>query len=419
MDAPLSPHDAPEALARDVEAVSRIGAIPAMLRLVCQNTGMGFAAVARVTDGSWVACAVHDEIGFGLVPGGSLDVSTTLCKESRDRRGPITIVQASADPVYRDHHTPRLYGIESYISVPIVLANGDYFGNLCAIDPGPAPRLDDPKAVAMFDAFAQLISMQLDAEAGREDAEARLASERAAGELREHFVAVLGHDLRNPLSGIMAASELLMRRESEPEGARTGRVIRRMVKRMSNLIDDVLDLTRARLGGGIGIQREVADDVGPALAEVIEELRLANPRRIFAEAIGPCGPLICDRGRLQQLLSNLIGNALVHGDPLHPVAITAGVEGPEVVFSVLNFGKPIGIDSLPKIFEPYWRPDGSAPRGGLGLGLFICAQIARAHGGSIEVCSEQSDGTRFVVRLPLLAASAPESAVTSVDLAPI
>ena len=126
--------------------MGRISAVPSLLRLICQNTGMGFAAVARVTDGTWTACAVQDDIEFGLVPGGQLDVHTTLCSEARAARQPVVIDHASQDPVYRDHHTPRLYNIESYISVPIVLPNGDYFGNLCAIDPRPRV-VSDPRTV--------------------------------------------------------------------------------------------------------------------------------------------------------------------------------------------------------------------------------------------------------------------------------
>ena len=129
--------DSPDAIRRDVEAVGRISSVPSLLKIICRNTGMGFAAVARVTDGTWTACAVQDDIQFGLLPGGQLDVRTTLCIEARAARKPVVIDHASADPVYRNHHTPRLYNIESYISVPIVRPDGEYFGNLCAIDPRP------------------------------------------------------------------------------------------------------------------------------------------------------------------------------------------------------------------------------------------------------------------------------------------
>src|ERR1700710_2019691 len=113
--------DSKEAIERDIAAIARIDAVPSLLRIICQHTGMGFAAVARVTDGTWTACAVQDNIQFGLKAGGRLDVHTTLCKESRLARLPVVIDHASKDPVYHNHHTPLTYKIESYISVPIVL----------------------------------------------------------------------------------------------------------------------------------------------------------------------------------------------------------------------------------------------------------------------------------------------------------
>ena len=156
-------NDRAEDIAHDVAAVGRIAAVPTLLRVLCDSTGMGFAAVARVSDGSWTACAVHDDIQFGLKPGGQLDVHTTLCKEVRSARAAVFIDEASADPVYCNHHTPRIYSIESYASVPIVLGDGSYFGNLCAIDPRPA-KVSDPRVKSMFARFADLIGQQLDSE---------------------------------------------------------------------------------------------------------------------------------------------------------------------------------------------------------------------------------------------------------------
>ena len=113
--------DSASTIVQDLAAVSRIDVVPSLLRIVCETTGMGFSAVARVTAGTWTACAVHDDIQFGLQPGGQLYIQTTLCRESREARAQVVIDHASQDPQYKDHCTPRIYGIESYISVPIVL----------------------------------------------------------------------------------------------------------------------------------------------------------------------------------------------------------------------------------------------------------------------------------------------------------
>lgn len=396
--------DSQQEIARDVAAVARISAVPALLRLICQNTGMGFAAVARVTDGSWTACAVQDDIAFGLLPGGQLPVETTLCRESRAARLPVVFDHASQDPLYRDHHTPRLYKIESYISVPIVLPDGQYFGNLCAIDPRPR-KVSDQRTLAMFTAFAQLIASQLDSEDRQRAFESALADERAVSELREQFIAVLGHDLRNPLAVVGATAQLMLRRRAEDlDLLRMGHGLQAATRRMSRLIDDVLDFARGRLGSGMGLALEDEPDLGGALREVLAEARTSHPQGVFIDDIRIGTAVRCDRARLQQLLSNLVGNAIVHGAPGQPVRVSAAVEDGWLVLAVANEGEPIAAEYLPRVFEPYWRPATSKPGGGLGLGLHICAQIAKAHGGGMQVCSSAAEGTRFEARLPLAVA---------------
>jgi signal transduction histidine kinase len=397
--------DSDEAIARDVAAIARLDAVPALLRVVCQITGLGFAAVARVTDATWTACAVQDDIGFGLKPGGRLDVRTTLCIEARAARKPVVIDHASQDPVYCDHHTPRLYKIESYISVPIVLQSGEYFGNLCAIDPRPA-QVSDPKIVTMFTLFAELIALQLDSQRRTEAVESALLDERATAELREQFIAVLGHDLRNPLMAVMATAELLEQRAPTPQVAAAGTRLKSIAKRMSRLIDDVMDFARGRLGSGMGLALAREDDLASGLREVVAELRAANPQRMILEDYRLAGPVCCDRARVQQLLSNLVANALTHGDPSTPVQVRGSIEEGSLVLSVLNAGTPIAPENLDKVFQPYWRAGGRKQTAGLGLGLYICCEIARAHGGTMAVTSSAAEGTRFVARLPIAPSAA-------------
>lgn len=392
--------DTPEAIARDVAAVQRISAVPALLRVLCNVTGMGFTAVARVTEGTWTACAVQDNIGFGLMPGGQLELSSTLCTEARQARQAIVIDHASQDPVYCDHHTPRLYNIESYVSVPIVLADGSYFGNLCAIDPHPR-TVSDAGTVAMFTAYASLIAAQLENEAHQQETEDALLQSEERAELREQFVAILGHDLRNPLSSIVANAEVLIRRTQEPHTRDTGLRVRASARRMARLIDTVLDFAQTRLGSGIGIDKTETATLGAALGEVIAEIREANPEREIAETVAIEGPVFCDSERIQQLLSNLLGNAIHHGAPDRPVHVQAWTSEGWLLLEVANEGTPIPPEELRKIFEPYWRSPSSTPRkAGLGLGLHICTQIAKGHGGTLSATSSAEDGTRFTAVLP-------------------
>jgi signal transduction histidine kinase len=393
--------DASQAIARDLAAIARISAVPSLLKLICQNTGMGFAAVARVTDGTWTACAVQDDIQFGLMPGSQLDVHTTLCKESRAARKPVVIDHASQDPTYSSHHTPRLYKIESYISVPIVRPSGEYFGNLCAIDPRPHV-VSDARTVTMFTVFADLIALQLENEDRHEASESALLSERATAELREQFIAVLGHDLRNPLAAVGATAELLARHRTDPDLVRLGERLRAATRRMAKLIDDVLDFARGRMGSGLDVFIDDVPALGQALHEVVTELRGAHPHRVLLDSgIRIERAVRCDKGRVQQLLSNLVGNAIAHGSPDQPVVVAATIEGTDLVMSVANAGKPIAAENLAQVFEPYWRPHAGRPGGGLGLGLYICAQIAKAHGGTMAVQSSGTHGTVFTARLPV------------------
>jgi signal transduction histidine kinase len=366
-------------IARDIEAVSRIDAVPSILRMICKNTGMGFAAVARVTEHSWTACAVQDEVSFGLVAGGQLDLHTTLCFESRAALASIVIDNFTEDPVYREHHTAQIYKLGSYISVPIVLPDGSYFGNLCAIDPNPHD-LSNARTLGMFEVFADLIAAQLVTQGRQQETEAALFHERENSSLREQFIAVLGHDLRNPLSAVSATAELLTLRKNEPDLVKIGQRLKTTTLRMARLIDDVMDFARGRLGSGVDVSIEDVDDLAGALRAVVDEAREANPERMVADDI-----------------------ALTHGAAEFPVEVTARVENGEFVLSVLNGGDAIAPDVLHKVFEPYWRPPTSKPGGGLGLGLYICKQIVLAHGGKLEVRSSAAEGTVFVARMPIAA----------------
>jgi GAF domain-containing protein len=158
--------------------------------------------VARVTQDTWTACAVRDEIDFGLKAGGELPLKTTICDEIRASGRAIIIDHVSEDPHFRTHHTPRMYGFQSYISVPIIRTNGEFFGTLCALDPLPK-KVSEAGTIATFELFCQLISLQLDVGERLENSEAALLNEQQTAELREQFIAVLGHDMRTPLSSVL------------------------------------------------------------------------------------------------------------------------------------------------------------------------------------------------------------------------
>ena len=134
---------------------------------------------------------------------------------------------------------------------------------------------------------------------------------------------------------------------------------------------------------------------------VVREFQDGQPDRQIVANISVTCKVRCDLGRVQQVASNLIGNALKHGAPQSPVKVTARAENSELVLNVWNAGEPIAPDSIDKICEPFWRQSTTGNREGLGLGLYICSQIVRAHRGTLSVTSSQESGTNFTARLPL------------------
>ncbi len=381
----------------DVAAIASIDAVSTILQVVCRTTGMGFAAVARVTEDRWVALGVRDDIAFGLKPGGELKVETTICHEVRESGQPVIIDHVAEDKVFCGHPTPAMYGFQSYISMPIRRADGTFFGTLCALDPQPR-KLSTPETIGMFRMFADLIGFHLDARDRLASSEAALLNERGAADLREQFIAVLGHDLRNPLASIDAGVRLLSKSPLDERAAATITLIQNSIRRMAGLIDNILDFARGRLGGGLAVNRNAEKPLEPALEQVIAELRTAWPDREIQAEIDLAGPVNCDRARIAQLLSNLLANALTHGAADRPVVVRASTEGGLFELSVANAGDPIPPELREQLFQPFFRASGRASHQGLGLGLYIAAEIARAHGGTLDVRSDANE-TRFTLRM--------------------
>jgi signal transduction histidine kinase len=381
-----------ETFEQDIAAVSSFKAIPTILDIVCRTTGMRFAAVARVTEDRWIACSVRDDINFGLKPGGELKVESTICHEIRQNGEAVIIDHVSEDAVYAGHHTPQLYGLQSYISMPIRLTDGSFFGTLCAIDPEPH-RLKTPETIRMFEMFADVIGFQL-------SAIKNLLDERNASALREQFIAVLGHDLRNPLASISGGASLLRKEALSERGSRILDMVQGSVVRMSGLIDNVLDFARGRLGGGFTLARQAGVDLEPILQQVVGELRIGAQGRTIETDFALRDAVNCDPSRFAQMVSNLLANGLTHGAPEEPVQIHAATDGAELKLWIANKGKPIPPGAMERLFQPFFRGKAQPSQNGLGLGLHIASEIAKAHGGALEVASTLQE-TRFTFRMPL------------------
>jgi signal transduction histidine kinase len=386
-------------LVADIAAVQSISAVPAVLRIVTETTGLRFACIARVTENSWTTCAVVDKIGFGLKPGDELEVATTLCSAVRESRSLIVIDKASEDPRYSNHPTPRKYGFESYISLPLYRTDGEYFGTLCALDPLPA-KVSDERIVTTLKLFAELISLQLEAENRLDESQVALRGELQTAAVREQFIAVMSHDLRTPLASIITGTEILLHKQLDEDSLSVIRRIHRSGLRIANLVDDVLDLARGRMGGGIPLDLRETRALEEDLRHVVAELQAVYPDRMIEPDIAIGAAIRCDRERIAQLLSNLLVNALVHGTTDQSVKVTAFIADGSFTLAVTNRGAPISAEDISHLFKPYWRAASNRTSDGLGLGLYIADEIARSHGGSLR--AESSGGTTtFTFTMPL------------------
>jgi len=222
------------------------------------------------------------------------------------------------------------------------------------------------------------------------------------GEFREQLIGIVGHDLRTPLSMIAMGAQVLLEREGL--GAYETEIARKITNSAglaTRLIDQLLDLTRSRLGGGIQIDRAPVD-LNDICRQVVGEILLTHPDRPLTVDVEGDLTGMFDADRIYQLLANLVGNAVRHGAPRSPIALSICGAGGGVVIEVANTGAPIPPAMLPIIFDAFRKKRSANPsrNQGLGLGLFIAQQIARSHGGSIAVSSSENDGTRFRVSLP-------------------
>lgn len=251
-----------------------------------------------------------------------------------------------------------------------------------------------------------LVDLRTAAEAAKKEAiaakvlaEAGLTEEQAAAELREQFIAVLGHDLRNPLASIDAGTRMLLKEELSERAQKIVALMQGSVSRMSGLIDNVLDFARGRLGGGITVALDAREPLEPVLQQVVDELHVGSPSRLIETHFEITHKVYCDRARIGQLASNLLGNALAHGAADKPIQFVVSTTSEQLEMSVVNGGDPIPPEAMNRLFHPFFRGDVRDSPQGLGLGLHIASEIAKAHGGTLVVASSPIE-TRFTFQMP-------------------
>jgi sigma-B regulation protein RsbU (phosphoserine phosphatase) len=256
----------------------------------------------------------------------------------------------------------------------------------------------------VFPLVPKVLALSKVADLARDRARSSRSWRARTHEFQERFLAILGHDLRNPLAAISMGAALL-RQTAVAGDLKILTRIDTSALRMSRMIEQILDLTRSRLAGGLEIVPAPVD-LGEVLTQVVEELRIAHPARpILLRCPSPLVANV-DRDRIEQVFSNLVGNAIDHGLAGTPVTIEAsanGIRGAEVVVRIHNQGPPIPEELHAKLFDPFRRgsrDSRTSLTSGLGLGLYISREIVDGHGGTLVAASTSADGTTFTVGLP-------------------
>jgi PAS domain S-box-containing protein len=304
--------------------------------------------------------------------------------------------------------------LRSYVGVPLKV--GSKTLGAITLATAESRRVYTERDLAFAQALADRAALAIEnarlfreVERARAATEVQLAAEaerrrqaEGASRFAEMFVGILGHDLRNPLNSVMMTAKLLQQKATG-DGKAMARILS-SAQRMSNMVTQLLDLTRIRLAGGIPVERRPVA-VGMIVSDVVDELRRVHPEREIRWKRPNDEHALVDADRLAQVITNLVGNALQHGDPSKPITIALTASDGVTSVAVHNAGPPIPAEMHTSIFDPFRRTTTSDVRStkGLGLGLFIAHEIVVAHGGRIDVRSTVGDGTMFTVTLPRVA----------------
>ena len=427
---------------QDVTNIQNIPIVPTLLNVICQTTGMGFAAIARVTEDRWITCSVHDNLAFGLKPGDELEIKTTICHEIRRDKKAVIIDNVSEDDEFRNHHTPAMYGLQSYISVPIIRKDGSFFGTLCAIDPKPN-NLKTFKVSEMFNLFANLISFhiasieeanenktilkqkndliektefekqkaqKLKLSAEKKLIEKNISLEKMNSEL-EAFNYISSHDLQEPLRKIQLFTDTIEREEINnlsEKGKTAFHKIKNSAFRMQNLINDLLIYSKTKFDD----RKFVVKDLNVIVQDVIEDLTDEFENKDVVFDIQDLGSLSVIEFQFRQLLYNLINNALKFASPDRNLIITVSAKITNGLLEKLSpltkyyqitiSDNGIGFDQSynQRIFGLFQALH-TKPVKSTGIGLTIVKRIVENHNGFIRAEGVLNEGAKFDIFIPL------------------
>lgn len=394
----------------DIEDIQSLSIIPTILDVVCESTQMGFAAIARVTEDTWVTCGVLDKLSFGLSVGDELDISTTFCDQVRRTDQIVVIDHVDTDNIYVNHPIPKQYGFQSYISVPIIKKNGEFFGTLCALDLKPN-KVNNAKVIDMFNMFSGLISSHLDVV---KTINSQVDLIKTKEDELENYNFITSHDLQEPLRKIQFLTDLLEQKETNnlsKKGKKLFNSIKTSASRMRNIVNDLVKYSRntpnPNLLEKVNMHKLILR-VKFRLKEIFDQIN----SKLIINDIGnlPVLPL-----QMEQLFFNLFSNSLKFKHPERDLVISIN----STIDSGANFNveklskdveyceievtdNGVGFDPIysEKIFKMFQYLKSSEDNKSTGMGLAIAKRIAHNHGGEIIATSIPNVSTTIKIYIP-------------------
>nr|WP_314586491.1 GAF domain-containing protein [uncultured Pseudomonas sp.] len=381
----------PSSTVESVELLTSLDSVAALLRVVCDISGLGVATVAEVTEQRWIACAVEDRIAFGLQPGAELDLESTLCNHVRSSHDAVIISDVTQNPTYCDHPAPGLYGWKSYLSVPVFRPNGTFFGTLCAFDPQPAPRLEQRPVIDTLDGFARLLGELLAREEQRREASPGARGDRDLTPLREQLLVLLEEDLQRPLQALA--------KEASADAAQAQR-LQAEAQRLAERSAAAADFVRVRLGHGLPLKLTLVEGVNERLTNLLATLQARFPDQTLGSELPELPAAVrLDLPRLLQAMGALL-EWVASRNPAGGTLLLRG-ELDERCYRLAVESRTAVVDpgSLSQVFQPALTEATPEQPARLELSLYLAQEVARGHGGSL-VARQENGRLRFLLTLP-------------------
>lgn len=381
----------PSSTVESVELLTSLDSVAALLRVVCDISGLGVATVAEVTEQRWIACAVEDRIAFGLQPGAELDLESTLCNHVRSSHDAVIISDVTQNPTYCDHPAPGLYGWKSYLSVPVFRPNGTFFGTLCAFDPQPAPRLEQRPVIDTLDGFARLLGELLAREEQRREASPGARGDLDLTPLREQLLVLLEEDLQRPLQALA--------KEASADAAQAQR-LQVEAQRLAEGSAAAADFVRVRLGHGLPLKLTLVEGVNERLTNLLATLQARFPDQTLGSELPELPAAVrLDLPRLLQAMGALL-EWVASRNPAGGTLLLRG-ELDERCYRLAVESRTAVVDpgSLSQVFQPALTEATPEQPARLELSLYLAQEVARGHGGSL-VARQENGRLRFILTLP-------------------